>query len=64
MWIPFCVESTRRGAATHPVEPEAPEPDGAEPVAPNPSHLPIEPEFAPDWRPALPEAPGTKPPLP
>lgn len=49
----------RPKAATHPVEPEAPEP-----VEPNPSHLPVEPEFAPEWRPVKPEDPGTRPPLP
>jgi len=32
--------------ATHPVEPEPP-PPGPEPGAPNPTHLPVEPEFAP-----------------
>jgi hypothetical protein len=49
--MPSCIymDWALLGAATHPFEPEAPEPDGAEPVAPNPSHLPVEPQFAPDW---------------
>lgn len=46
--------------ATHPVEPE-PEP-GDEDGAPNPSHLPVEPEFAPVLPPVEPEEPGGKPP--
>ena len=46
--------------ATHPVEPE-PEP-GDEASAPNPSHLPVEPEFAPELPPAEPEEPHGKPP--
>ncbi len=57
----------RNRAATHPVEPEAPEPGvpGApEPAPPNPSHLPVAPEFAPEWRPVEPEDPGTRAPLP
>jgi len=32
--------------ATHPVDPEPPQPH-PEPAAPNPSHLPVEPEFDP-----------------
>ncbi|MEY2801294.1 MAG: hypothetical protein RL513_879 [Pseudomonadota bacterium] len=54
----------RQNLATHPVEPEAPQPGAPEPEQPNPSHLPVEPEFAPEWRPAEPEDPGTHPPLP
>jgi hypothetical protein len=46
--------------ATHPVEPE-PEP-GSEPSVPNPSHLPVEPEFGPALPPAEPEDPRGKPP--
>lgn len=52
---------------THPVEPEAAEP--GQPAhhhpqgeQPNTSRLPIEPEFAPDWKPAEPEDPLAKPP--
>jgi hypothetical protein len=45
--------------ATHPVEPE-PEADGPEPGAPNPTRLPIEPEFGPLLPPAEPEDPGVK----
>ncbi|MFD0667089.1 hypothetical protein ACT80S_05190 [Ramlibacter sp. MAHUQ-53] len=50
-------------AATIPIEPEPPQPmpDDAEP---NTSRLPVEPEFAPEWRPAEPEDPGAKPRLP
>jgi hypothetical protein len=47
--------------ATHPVEPELP-PDGDEPTMPNPSHLPVEPEFGPMLPPAEPEDPGVKTP--
>ncbi|MDB5870809.1 MAG: hypothetical protein JWQ07_251 [Ramlibacter sp.] len=46
--------------ATHPVEPE-PAP-GEEPAAPNPTHLPVEPEFAPTLPSAEPEDPKGKPP--
>lgn len=53
--------------ATHPVEPEAAEPGQPphhHPQAPQPntSRLPVEPEFAPEWKPAEPEDPGAKPP--
>jgi hypothetical protein len=48
-----------RRAATHPVEPE---PEPQQPDAPNPSHLPVEPEFAPAIPPADPENP--QPPQP
>lgn len=47
--------------ATHPVEPEPLQPDD-DPGAPNPSHLPVEPEFGPMPPPAEPEDPGVKPP--
>ena len=46
--------------ATHPVEPEPPA--GPEPEAPNPSHLPVEPEFGPLPEPVQPEDPRGKPP--
>lgn len=48
--------------ATHPVEPEPMPPEDAEPSAPNTSHLPVEPEFAPLQPPAEPEDPKGKPP--
>jgi hypothetical protein len=51
----------RIAAATHPVEPE-PLPSDDEPAAPNPSHLPVEPEFGPLPPAAEPEDPFTKPP--
>ena len=47
--------------ATHPVEPE-PIPPAQEPVAENPTHLPVEPEFGPMLPPAEPEDPGVKTP--
>lgn len=47
--------------ATHPVEPESP-PEGPEPETPNPSHLPVEPDFGPMLPPAEPEDPGVKAP--
>lgn len=47
--------------ATHPVEPES-EP-GSEPSQPNPSHLPVEPDFGPVLPPAEPEEPTGKPPV-
>jgi hypothetical protein len=47
--------------ATHPVEPEPLHPD-SEPQAPNPTHLPVEPEFGPALPPAEPEDPRGKPP--
>ena len=46
--------------ATHPVEPE-PGP-GSEPDAPNPTHLPVEPEFAPLLPASEAEDPKGKPP--
>jgi hypothetical protein len=45
----------------HPVESEPFAPSG-EPQSPNPTHLPVEPEFGPALPPAEPEAPGAKPP--
>ena len=47
--------------ATHPVESE-PGADGPDPVAPNPTRLPVEPEFGPLLPPAEPEDPGVKAP--
>jgi hypothetical protein len=47
--------------ATHPVEPDS-DPD-VEPHEPNPTQLPIEPEFAPVLPPAEPEDPHGKPPV-
>lgn len=44
----------------HPVEPEQ-QPEGDSP-APNPTQLPVEPEFGPLLPPAEPEDPGAKPP--
>jgi hypothetical protein len=54
----------KAAVATHPVEPELP-PDRPEPdpKAPNPTHLPVEPEFGPVLEPALPEEPWAKPPV-
>jgi hypothetical protein len=48
--------------STHPVEPEEPLTPGNEPAAPNPSHLPVEPEFGPMPAPVEPEDPLGKPP--
>ena len=47
--------------ATHPVEPES-QPSEEDTGAPNPSQLPVEPEFGPMLPPAEPEYPGVKPP--
>jgi hypothetical protein len=48
--------------ATHPVDPEGPsEPGTTSPGAPNPSQLPVEPEFGPLQPPSEPEAPAGKP---
>lgn len=44
----------------HPVEPEPPETDNP---APNPSQLPVEPEFGQALPPAEPEEPTVKPPV-
>jgi hypothetical protein len=43
--------------STHPVEPDL-QPAEQESGAPNPSQLPVEPEFAPVLPPAEPEDPG------
>ena len=47
--------------ATHPVEPETAEEPGDNPGAPNPSRLPVEPEFGPMEPPAEPEEPAGHP---
>lgn len=52
--------------ATHPNEPDAPQPGQPphhHPVVPesNPSRLPVEPEFPAEWQPAEPEEPGARP---
>jgi hypothetical protein len=50
--------------ATHPnphEQPGGPEHDGV-PGTPNPTQLPVEPEFGPMLPPAEPEDPGVKPP--
>ncbi|MBG9390117.1 stereocilin [Caenimonas aquaedulcis] len=47
--------------ATHPVEPQADE-AGSDTGAPNPTHLPVEPEFGPALPPAEPEEPHGQPP--
>ena len=57
----FSPRPALRAMATHPVEPEPAEP-GAEPATPNPTRLPVEPEFGPQLPPAEPEDPGVKPP--
>lgn len=48
-------------AATHPVEPE-PLPPTGDPGVPNPTHLPVEPEFGPQMPPSEPEDPGVRTP--
>lgn len=45
----------------HPIEPEPLSPTG-EPASPNPTQLPVEPEFGPLLPPGEPEDPGVKPP--
>ena len=47
--------------STHPVDPDPIEP-AEEPAAPNPTQLPVEPEFGPMLQPQEPEDPGVKPP--
>jgi hypothetical protein len=47
--------------ATHPVEPEPLEPE-SNPGTPNPTRLPIEPEFGPQEPPSEPEDPAGHPP--
>lgn len=46
---------------THPVQPEPSQEEG-DTDAPNPSQLPVEPEFGPMLPPSEPEDPGVKPP--
>lgn len=46
--------------ATHPVEPP-PRPSDPDPAAPNPSHLPVEPEFDPPLQPGGAEPQGKPP---
>lgn len=48
--------------ATHPVEPEEPLEPGGKQGTPNPSHLPVEPEFGPQEPPVEPEDPAGRPP--
>lgn len=43
--------------ATHPVEPEDPMEPGTNPGTPNPTRLPVEPEFGPVEPPVEPEDP-------
>ena len=45
----------------HPVEPEF-LPPAADPSEPNPTHLPVEPEFGPLLPPGEPDEPGARPP--
>lgn len=47
--------------ATHPVEPDSPDEDDDDTGAPNPSHLPVEPEFGPLPPAAEPEDPLQRP---
>lgn len=47
--------------ATHPVEPDPPQDDDADTGAPNPSRLPVQPEFGPQPPAAEPEDPVAKP---
>ncbi|MDB5753315.1 MAG: hypothetical protein JWP65_3736 [Ramlibacter sp.] len=58
---PRCHRNTMHAHSTptHPVEPEPMSPDG-EDGTPNPTQLPIEPEFGPMLPPAEPEDPGVK----
>jgi len=48
--------------ATHPVEPESPDHGDDDTGAPNPSRLPVEPEFGPLPPAAEPEDPVLRPP--
>jgi hypothetical protein len=51
---------TRLPGTPHPVEPETPpSQEGGEP---NPTHLPVEPEFGPQLEPVPPEDPGASEP--
>jgi hypothetical protein len=45
----------------HPIDPPPAMP-GTEPATPNPTQLPVEPEFGQQLPPAEPEDPGVKPP--
>lgn len=49
--------------ATHPVEPEQETPEGPAPAQPNPTHLPVEPEFGPMPPASEPEDPKGRPPV-
>ena len=49
-------------ATHHPAEPDAAEEDEADTGAPNPSRLPVEPEFGPQPPATEPEDPVAKPP--
>lgn len=48
--------------STHPVEPNPSEDEEAESGAPNPSRLPVQPEFGPQMPASEPEDPLAKPP--
>lgn len=48
--------------ATHPVEPDADDGDESDAGAPNPSRLPVEPEFGPQPPASEPEDPAARPP--
>ena len=48
--------------ASHPVEPE-PDTPGQKRAQPNPTHLPVEPEFGPMLPPGEPEDSHAKPPV-
>ncbi|WBY01262.1 stereocilin [Ramlibacter tataouinensis] len=50
--------------ATHPVEPEESDEPGTEAGTPNPTRLPVEPEFGPIEPPPEPGEPVGKPPKP
>lgn len=43
---------------THPVEPEPMSPEGDDDATPNPSQLPVQPEFGPMLPPGEPDEPG------
>lgn len=49
--------------STHPVEPDPSPPAGPDPQNPNPTRLPVEPEFGPQLPPGEPEDPLVKPPV-
>ena len=48
--------------ATHPVEQDPPQDHDSDTGAPNPSHLPVQPEFGPNPPVAEPDDPLAKPP--